>query len=81
MSLNYKETKDINATINNSKPPIFWKDKEIVKQQIYKWEPTQIKRLIYELNTIELKVKKNISNSINIIYDFIIAQSSINVNN
>ena len=26
-----KINKDLNITINNSKPPIFWKEKEIVK--------------------------------------------------
>ena len=81
LCLNYKETKDINTTISNSKPPIFWKDKEIVKQQICKWEPDQIKKLIYDLNLIELTVKKNITNSVNIIYDFILAQSSSEINN
>ena len=40
---------NIDLTISSAKPPIFWKDKEIVKQQIYKWKSNDIKQLIYKL--------------------------------
>jgi DNA polymerase-3 subunit delta len=76
----YKSNKNIDLTISSAKPPIFWKDKEITKQQIYKWTPDKIKKLIYRLNEIELLVKKNINNSINLITDFILDQSSSNTN-
>ena len=75
-----KSNKNIDLTISSAKPPIFWKDKEITKQQIYKWTPENIKQLIYRLNEIELLVKKNINNSINLITDFILDQSSSNTN-
>ena len=68
--------KDLNKTIANARPPIFWKDKEIVKQQINKWTPNQINELIFDLSEIELQIKKNYTNSINIISDFILNQSS-----
>ena len=55
--------------------PIFWKDKEITKQQIYKWKPDIIKKLIYKINEIELLVKKNFNNSVNLITDFLLEQS------
>ena len=71
-----EETKDINKTINSAKPPIFWKDKEITKQQIYKWTSTSIRILIFKLSEIELLIKKNINNSINLTTDFIINQST-----
>ena len=77
----YQINKDLNKTIASAKPPIFWKDKEITKQQIYKWTPENIRKLIYSLNEIELLVKKNINNSINLITDFILDQSSSNTNN
>jgi len=77
----YQINKDLNKTIASAKPPIFWKDKEITKQQIYKWRPENIKKLIYRLNEIELLVKRNINNSINLITDFILDQSSSNTNN
>ena len=76
----FKSNRNIDLTISSAKPPIFWKDKEITKQQIYKWTPDKIKKLIYRLNEIELLVKKNINNSINLITDFILDQSSSNTN-
>jgi len=81
LSSEFETNKNINLTIASAKPPIFWKDKEITKQQIYKWTPEKIKKLIYKLNEIELLVKKNINNSINLITDFILDQSSSNTNN
>ena len=80
LSNEFKSNKNIDLTISSAKPPIFWKDKEITKQQIYKWTPENIKKLIYKLNEIELLVKKNINNSINLITDFILDQCSSNTN-
>ena len=77
----YEENKNIDLTISSAKPPIFWKDKEITKQQIYKWKPQNIRKLIYKISDIELQIKKNINNSINIITDFILSQSSPETNN
>ena len=75
LSNHYLKNQNIEATIASSKPPIFWKEKEIVKQQIYKWKPKEIKNVIYKLNEIELLIKRNINISINIITDFIITQN------
>ena len=77
----FQNNKNIELTISSAKPPIFWKDKEITKQQIYKWTPENIKQLIYKLSEIELLIKKNINNSINLITDFILNQASSNTNN
>jgi DNA polymerase-3 subunit delta len=66
----------IEVVISAFKPPIFWKDKEIVKQQIRNWSFENIKNLIYEINEIELIIKKNNNNSVNILLDFIITQST-----
>ncbi|MDC2998038.1 DNA polymerase III subunit delta [Candidatus Pelagibacter sp.] len=76
LSKEYKKSKNIDLTISNARPPIFWKDKELTKQQIYKWEPSNIKKLIYKLNEVELLIKKNLNNSVNLITDFVIEQSS-----
>ena len=81
LSYNFQNNNNIDLTISLAKPPIFWKDKEITKQQIYKWKPEHIKKLIYNLGEIELLIKKNINNSINIITDFILLQSSLTTNN
>ena len=81
LSSDYENNNNIDLTISSAKPPIFWKDKEITKQQIYKWKPDSIKKLIYKINEIELLVKKNLNNSINLITDFLLDQSSTKTNN
>ena len=76
LSKTFETNKNIDLTISTAKPPIFWKEREITKQQIYKWKSKNIKKLIYTLGETELQVKKNINNSINLITDFILNQSS-----
>ena len=34
--MNYEKNNNIETTISTAKPPIFWKDKEIIKKQILK---------------------------------------------
>ena len=80
LSSEFENNNNINLTISSAKPPIFWKDKEITKQHIYKWKPNNIKNLIYKINEIELLLKKNINNSINLITDFILEQSTSETN-
>ena len=71
-----QKNKNIDQVITNYKPPIFWKDKEIVKQQMYYWSLDKIGNMIVNINKTELLVKKNTSNSLNILSDFIINQSN-----
>jgi len=80
LSTLFESNKNIDLTISSAKPPIFWKEKEITKQQIYKWKPKNIKKLIFTLSETELQIKKNINNSINLITDFILSQSSSETN-
>ena len=77
----FEKNNDINLTIENAKPAIFWKDKDITKQQILRWSPSKIKKIIYKLNDIELMVKKNFGNSVNLITDFILSQISNRTSN
>ena len=70
--LNYEENRNLNETILNAKPPIFWKDKPIVEKQIRTWKPDLIEKLIIDINEIELQIKRNNTNSINLISDFIL---------
>ena len=81
LSKTFETNKNIDLTISSAKPPIFWKEKEITKQQILKWSSKNIKQLIYSLSETELQIKKNINNSINLITDFILFQSSSTTNN
>ena len=76
LSEEYEKNNNINITISNARPPIFWKEKEITVQQIQKWKPKKIKQLIYKLNELELKIKKNFNNSICLTTDFILEQST-----
>ena len=80
LSKTFETNKNIDLTISSAKPPIFWKEKEITKQQVYKWKPKNIKKLIYALSETELQIKKNINNSINLIIDFILSKSSAETN-
>ena len=72
---NFSSLKNIDMTISNAKPPIFWKDKDIVKKQIKAWSLNQVEKLIFEINDIELLIKTNTQNSANILSDFIINKS------
>ena len=76
LSNEYEINKNIELTISSSKPPVFWKDKEITKQQLYIWTTRNIKNLIYKISELELLLKMNINNSINLVNDFILDQAS-----
>ena len=74
----YKKLEDknnINDVITSFKPQIFWKDKDIVKQQTKNWTYSSIEKLIFKINEIELLIKKNSHNAVNILSDFIIDQT------
>ena len=81
LSKEFQKNNDINMTISMAKPPIFWKEKEITKQQIINWTPDTIKEILYKLNEVELLIKKNYDNSINLITDFILNLVTKKVNN
>ena len=66
LRLNLKQDSNIDQVINSFKPPIFWKDKNIIKQQIKLWKLNDIESFIVDLNNTESLIKKNpqISNQI-----------------
>ena len=68
--------KNINATIDSAKPPIFLKDKSIIKDQINMWSVNKLKNLIIEINDIEYQIKKNSVNSINLTTNFLLEKSA-----
>jgi len=69
------EKNNIEQAVSASKPPIFWKDKPLVIQQIKSWKKEHLKNLIYKTNDIELLIKKNSTIAKNILSDFIINNS------
>jgi len=76
----FMEQNNIDNVISSFKPPIFWKDKEIVKQQVKNWSYKSIEDLIYKISDVELLIKKNSNISINILSDFIIEQTTTSSN-
>ena len=78
LNQNLQINKSIDKTIFGFKPPIFWKDKELVKNQIKIWTLEKTYKLIEEINKVELNVKKNSINSLNILFDFILNTSKSN---
>ena len=72
--------KNIDEVVSSFKPPIFWKDKEFVKKQILNWSPKNAESLIYKTNEVELLIKKNSTNSINILLNFILEQVTVSSN-
>ena len=81
LSKEFEKNNNIDLTISSAKPPIFWKDKENVKEQIYKWKSKNIKNLIYKLSELELTIKKNLNNSLSLVTDFILEEASRKTNN
>ena len=73
----FKNQSNIDDIISSFKPPIFWKDKEIVKTQVKNWSHFNLENLIYKINDTELLIKKNSTAAINILSDFIIEQTTI----
>ena len=66
-----EELNNIDQVISSTKPPIFWKEKESVKVQANSWKLNDLKNKIYEINEIELLIKNNSKNSLNLVSDFI----------
>ena len=81
LAIQYEQNKNISKTIDTAKPPIFWKDKDIVKIQLSKWKPEKIKELIESINNTELEIKRDYNNSILIITNFILEKSCSETSN
>ena len=51
--------KNTESILSSYKPTIFWKDKEIIKQQLKIWTLKKLKDQIKEINELENQIKKN----------------------
>ena len=69
---------DVNTVISSYRPPIFWKEKEAVKIQMNNWSLKKLEELVIRSNDIELLIKKQTSNSLNFLYDFLLAEAKTN---
>jgi len=61
--LNMKELEadhnNLDSLLNASKPPVFWKEKPMVKKQLAIWSLRDLKKIVYEINDTEILCKKN----------------------
>ena len=80
LAVNSKPDKNFDKAISNFRPPIFWKEKPYVKQQLINWSESKLKKLINEINEIELLSKKNSQISQSLLLNFIF-ENSKTVNN
>ena len=62
--------KSIDDTIAVFRPPIFWKEKDVVKQQMSNWSEDEVKEKIFEISNLEILIKRSTS-SINLVSDLI----------
>ena len=81
LAQDYEINKNIDLTISSARPPIFWKDKEIVKKQVINWNIKKLKKLIFEISEIENLIKKNLNFGVHLLYNFIIKQTFQKFNN
>ena len=63
--------KSIDQVISSFKPPIFWKEKDIVKRQAQSWSTNEVKEIIFKISDLEALVKKNTSNSLLFVSNFV----------
>ena len=70
---------NIDVVMSSFKPPIFWKDKEIIKQQLQTQSLKEIKNSIKSVNDLEITVKKNTNISNQLVNNFILEKlNSVN---
>ena len=62
---------NIDQVISSFKPPIFWKEKDIIKKQAQSWSTDQVKEIIFKINDLEALVKKNTPNSMLFVSNFV----------
>ena len=67
---------NVDKVIANFKPPIFWKEKDVIKKQIKVLNHDKIKKLLFQINDIELMVKKYPSISTQLITNFVVEQAT-----
>ncbi len=62
---------NIDQVISSFRPPIFWKEKDIVKKQAQSWSTNEVKEIIFKISDLETMVKKNSVNSMLFVSNFV----------
>jgi len=68
--------KDPNQLVESFKPPIFWKEKSMVKEQLGRWDKSELKQLMELVYDTEVECKKNYDVSNIILQQFIVSTSN-----
>ena len=80
LRINLDANNNLENVINSFRPPIFWKEKDLIKQQIKIWEINDIEQFIIDINNTESLIKKNPQVSNQIMNDMILGKLE-NTNN
>ena len=62
-----QKDKNIEQILNSIKPPIFWKEKPIILEQLKKWNIKRIKKVQSDIYNLEIKIKSTSTINKNII--------------
>ena len=65
----------LSQLVDNYKPPIFWKEKNMVKEQLKRWTKSELCKLMDIIYEIEISCKKNYETSSTILQNFIVGAS------
>ena len=74
LRINLDTNSNVENVINSFRPPIFWKEKNLIKQQIKIWEINDIEQFIIDINNTESLIKKNPQVSNQIVNDMILSK-------
>jgi len=77
----YNKNTNLENSVNSFKPPIFWKEKEIIKKQMLTWPKDHIKKLLYEVNNLELLIKSESNISGYLLVNFLLEKKFSKTNN
>ena len=72
----HKKLGSVSETVDNFRPQIFWKDKELVQKQVKIWSIEKVYNMLDEVNNLEINFKRNSNLSNNLIFDFILNTSN-----
>jgi len=66
-----KDQLSIDKIISTARPPIFWKDIPLIKTQLKNWNIDELKKIILEINNVEVECKKSYDNATIIFLNFL----------
>ena len=80
LKIEIEANKSTDEVLSSYKPSIFWKDKDLIKQQLKVWSLDQLKNLTKSTNDLEILIKKNSQISNLITNNFILEKLELSNN-